>query len=180
VTDGEVIRFPKAPDDAERGPLRTRRRRRGFDPEACKHPHPLVLDEEAHELRCGKCGQTLDIFDFLLDWIARWESYNLGYQAARQQERAARSRVETLKRHEKNAKARIRKGGVVLSVAQARVVRDQLVRLQHVAIEAVGSLEETQRLARLGGVDAERLREATRILGEQVDLPDEHRVAGLS
>lgn len=163
---GELIRFPKAPDDAERGELEVDRA--GW--EDCKHPRPLTLDVEAHALVCQKCGQVLDAFDFLLDLTSRWERFNAGYRAARQQEKAALARVENLRRVERNAKARIRKAGVVLTTAQARVVRSQLLGLQHVAIRAVGSIEETQRLARLSGVDAERLREALGILGEQLDV----------
>lgn len=165
---GDLIPFPKAPDGAETGPLETKRR----DPypiEGCKHPRPLVLDQEAHELRCAECGQTLDIFDFLFDLTAKWESFNNGYRAARQQEKATLARVENLKRLERNAKARIRKAGVVLTTAQARVVGQQLRALQYVAIKAVG-LDEAKRQARLSGVEVDRLREAEAILRDQLDL----------
>lgn len=172
---GKLFRFPKAPDDAERGPLEIDDPRRRFDPEHCKHPHPLVLDVEGHELRCAKCGQTLDIFDFLFDLTSKWERFNAGYRAARQQERAALARVKTLERLEKNAKARIRKQGVVLSHAQARVVRSQLSGLQRVAIDLAGGVDEAQRRARLNGVDSDRLREAIRALNEQLDLDGEQR-----
>lgn len=169
---GDLIPFPKAPDDTEAGPLKAKRRDR-YPMEGCKHPRPLVLDQEAHELRCGECGQTLDIFDFLFDLTGKWELFNRGYRAARQQERATLARLENLKRLERNAKARIRKGGVVLTSAQARVVRSQLVGLQGVAVRAVGSVEETRRLARLNGVDEERLVEALALLREQLDLDRE-------
>jgi len=166
-----VLRFPKAPDDAVRGPLESDRR--GW--EDCKHPRPLVLDVEAHELRCGKCGQRLDVFDFLLDLTAKWERFNVGYRAARDQERAAVARVALLKRAERNAKQRIRKRGVVLTHAQARVVRGQLVSLQYLAVEIAGSREEAERRARLKGTDLDRLREALEILNEQLDFDRERR-----
>lgn len=170
MTDGELIRFPRAPDDAVRGPLEVDRP--AWDD--CKHPRPFVLDVEAHELRCAKCGQVLDVFDFLLRLTNDWERFNTGYRDARRQERAALGRVEHLKKVEKNAKARIRKHGVVLTSAQARVVLEQLRALQHVAINLAGGREEAERLARLNGVDSGRLREAVEVLREQVHI-DERR-----
>jgi hypothetical protein len=165
-----VLRFPKAPDDAVRGPLESDRPK--WDD--CKHPRPLVLDVEAHELRCGKCGQRLDAFDFLLDLTYKWERYNTGYRSARDQERAAVARVALLKRAERNAKQRIRKRGVVLTHAQAKTVRAQLSALQHLAVDAVGQ-EEAVRRSKLMGVDPEKLREAYTILNEQIEFDRERR-----
>ena len=168
---GELIRFPKAPDDAVKGDLEINDPRRRYGRDECKHPKPLTLDVEAHALVCGKCGQVLDSFDFLFKLTAEWERFNAGYRAARQQERAAVARVKTLERLERNAKARIRKHGVTLTTAQARVVRDQLRGLQYVAIHALGH-EEAVRQARLNGVDSARLHEALDVLNGQLDLTE--------
>jgi len=177
--EGRLIRFPRAPDDAERGDLEVDDPRRRFDHEHCKHPRPLSLDVEAHQLVCQKCGQALDAFDFLLDLTSRWERFNAGYRAARQQEKAALARVETLKRLERNAKARIRKQGVTITTADARAARDQLRALGRALANVVGDREDAVRTARLCGYkDADVLR-ALRALGEQIDLPDENQVAGL-
>lgn len=149
MTDGEVILFPKARDDAVTPDAVVKRK----DWQGCQHNVQLVLDHQAHQLRCPACDQVLDPFDWIENFIAHWEYTNTRYRQACQQAKAAELEVLRLKRLEANTKSRIRKGGLVITSKAARAAHDQLRALGYaLGGERIASQADRDRVERRMGM----------------------------
>jgi hypothetical protein len=90
----------------------------------CRHQHGAI-DEAAHRL-CRDCGDEIDPLDFLLGLVGKWDWVRRERAAAGAKARLAANELADVERRLKNAKARLRKEGVLLSTADARRARDQL------------------------------------------------------
>lgn len=119
---GEVILFPKARDEAIRPDVDVKK----STWQDCQHRVQLVLDDAAHQLICPACNQVLDPFDWIQKYIQNWAYQNSRYRQAVQQAQQAEKRVADLKRAETNTKARIRKGGLVITSKGARAAYEQM------------------------------------------------------
>lgn len=173
-----VFLFPKAHDDAVTPDAVVKRK----DWQGCQHKVQLVLDHEAHQLRCPACSQVLDPYDWIESYIAHWESTNTRFRQAKQQALEAEKRLLDLKRVEKNAKARARKAGVLLTSPQARSILDAFnglervlylcVRNESTVPREVLTEEVLRRWFGECGIDKEKFGEVRRYLHDSIELID--------
>lgn len=142
---GHVILFPKARDEAIKPDVDVKPKSK-LSHDGCRHNVQLLLDTEAHQLQCPSCGQVLDPFDWILDYIQKWNYITTRYRQAQQQAAHAEKRLADLERLEKNTKARIRKGGLVITSKGARAAYGTLRALGHAVDAGLRTLEEKHKL----------------------------------
>lgn len=166
---GEVILFPKAKDEAVRPDVDVKQKKWSD----CQHNVQLVLDQQAHQLICPACKQVLDPFDWITKYIQSWAYQNTRYRQAVQQAQEAEKRLVKLKRAETNAKARIRKQGVLLTSVQARQIKDILSRVGMVLryARSHGSEGAADWIDKVG-VSPEQVSESFKLLYGMLELED--------
>lgn len=173
---GDVILFPKARDESITPDVDVlKKRTEDFGDRFCQHRVQLVLDQEAHQLICPACNQALDPFTWILDYIRKWARQNTRYRQAVQQANEAETRLLDLQRQERNAKARIRKKGVLLSGPDARLLRDHLRKCSSVLDAAFryGDEEWQTKMKEwvdVFGIDIAAYREAFKPLNDAIEL----------
>lgn len=170
---GEVVLFPKIKDGADAITPPAERTKKPYD--ACRHRRKVLLDKEAHQLTCADCGQVLDCFDWIYDYVGRWDTENTLYRQAQQQRRDAGERLAELLRLERNAKARVRKAGVLLTTPQARKVRDSLGGLIRVInrcahFEGQVTREKIDEWLEYSSVDKNEISALARLLDDAIEL----------
>lgn len=74
----------------------------------CRHKH-IRLDEDAHRAYCQGCDVEVDPFAFLLTLAHEWERYSRHRQEAERKATSAHTRLEEIRRLERNARARVKK-----------------------------------------------------------------------
>lgn len=174
---GDILLFPKIKEGAD-----------AITPPAEKKPRPLhgdclhrrksILDQTAHQLICADCDQVLDPFDWISDYVGRWDRENTFYRQARQQGIDAAKRLAELERLERNTKARIRRGGLVISPGGARAALDQLRALNHLLTDMLReegnpeSFKKAEARMRLWGYRPEDGRRALRELSALCGLEE--------
>lgn len=179
---GEVILFPKARDDAVRPDVDIDRGKRAYD--GCHHRYQLVLDIDAHQLLCPNCGKALDPFDWIVDYVQKWDAVNTRYRQAKQQATEAEKRLLELQRVERNLKAKIRRGGLVITSVGARAAYKQLCSLGYILSHQIQTPEDRPVVERRMGMFGYKPDEARRALRELHGIcnltgyPDEEAMPG--
>lgn len=177
VTDENVFLFPRVKDDSETIVPPGEIVRPAHD--ACRHRRQVVLDKAAHQMKCADCGQILDCFDWIHEYVSRWDSENTYYRQARQQRADAVARLAELTKAEKNQKARLRKRGVTLTTAEARALKDVLATLEHIAMSATSEdhftrarMTPAEIKRQIAQIDRDAYSAARRALREMLDLKE--------
>ena len=173
----QIIVFPTIPGgDAIGPPADVKEKNPSFSVDKCTH-RKTTLDLTAHRMYCSDCEQELDCFDWIVDYSRKWRRFNTEYRQAIKQADEARQRVDDLERVEKNAKARIRKQGVILTSGQARRIRDNYRAFGRALNDAYRDRLQTEddrhklRVElKLMGVDFEEAPKAFRVLDDQLEL----------
>lgn len=114
---GTVVPFPGT-EPAEDGFPITRER------ESFQCPHRRVtLIQESRTVECTDCEATLEAWAILHRWTCEWESLSARYERIRKDIDAAQTRLDSMLRRERNARARlarvIGKSGPVARVLDA-------------------------------------------------------------
>lgn len=81
----------------------------------CAHDK-ITLDDRNRRAYCRECKDEIDLFDFSMRLCGRWEACIESWKRADREAKAARARLEELKREERNIKARIRAGAKKLDL----------------------------------------------------------------
>lgn len=98
----------------------------------CFHKQ-VTVDEQARKVHCARCGDEMDPFRALLDFAQRMQLEGGWLKRLRTEKRSVATRVEELKREERNAKARLKRAHAKLRVDPvmdaARAVLDATLRV---------------------------------------------------
>lgn len=129
----------------------------------CRHQQASI-DENAHRLYCRDCKEEIDPLDFLLDLAGRWASVQTDRDSMKAKARLASRELIDVQRRLKNAKARLRKEGVLLTTAEAHLAREQLRAMARVTLDAVGDQAKAIARARLLGFKQEDAQRALKAL----------------
>lgn len=88
----------------ERPPLDVQRAK----PMGCYH-RQVVVYEENREVRCQSCNALLDPFDVIMEYAERERRFHFASEYRKKKQRQLEERIESLKREERNTKARLKR-----------------------------------------------------------------------
>ncbi len=72
----------------------------------CQHPRVTLMEVE-RSVVCTDCGATLEAWAILQRWTLEWERLSGRYKTIRQDIETAQTRLDSLLRRERNARARL-------------------------------------------------------------------------